>query len=110
MSTRRSSTAPRAQVVSPVCYDTAAAAPLGLKYPDGKLMLTIPAHLPFVLQAARETDTRVFVVNGARLLVYYTRDGQTSCVPTHDPISFFEAFRRLQTRSVISSASRDTNG
>ena len=96
MSARRSQSAPRGEI-SPVLYDTAQAAPLALKYPNGLLMNAHPAHLELVKRAARESETRVFIVcGGAKLLVYFTVDGLTSSVPTLDPTAFFDCFQRLQ--------------
>lgn len=96
MSSRRSSTSPQHAVVSQVMYDTSAAAPLALKYPDGKLMQALPAHRALIEQAAHETHTGIFIVCGARLQVYYTADGKTSAVPKSEPLDFFATFQRLQ--------------
>ena len=106
---RRSSPSPSQQVVSQVLYDTAAGAPLSLKYPDGKLMQAIPAHRALILQAATETHTRIFIVQGARLHVYYTVDGLTSAIPPTDPLDFFETFRRLQIESMQRRRTGDSN-
>lgn len=108
MTARRASTSPANKIISQVAIDTERIAPLALKYPDGKLMIVIPAHRELILQAARESKTTIFIVTGARLLVYYTDDCQCSSVPTKDPTDFFETFQRLQIEAMQAKQARES--